>query len=166
MTDGTQSPWAGTPLVFFPPKPGEPLIFVLIAARHEGKWIFVRHKDRDTFEMPAGHIEPDETPFEAALRELYEETGTRDCVLELVSPYGVAEEGAPASFGLLYFAEVLELGELPAFEIEERKLFESIPDRLTYPNIQPQLMKKVFSWLEEHLSPDTNPQCKANGLSA
>jgi len=67
--------------------------------------------------------------------------------LELVSPYGVAAEGMPASYGLLYFAEVTELGELPPFEMEARELFESIPDCLTYPDIQPQLMNKVFSWL-------------------
>ena len=55
--------------------PLEKLTYVVIGAREEGKWIFVRHKERDSWELPAGHIEPGETSFEAAKRELFEETG-------------------------------------------------------------------------------------------
>ena len=38
--------------------------------------------------------------------------------------------------------------EIPDFEIKERALFASMPERLTYPRIQPLLMEKVREWLE------------------
>ena len=40
--------------------------FVIIASRYKGKWIFVRHRERSTYELPAGHIEPGEDIFSAA----------------------------------------------------------------------------------------------------
>ena len=44
---------------------------VIIVSRHKGKWILVKHKKRNTYEMPAGYIEPGENPSAAARRELY-----------------------------------------------------------------------------------------------
>ena len=49
--------------------------FSVIAVRENGAWLLVRHSARKTWELPGGHREPDETPLEAACRELYEETG-------------------------------------------------------------------------------------------
>lgn len=51
------------------------LKFAVIAARYNGKWIFCRHKQRDTWEIPGGHREPGENIAETAKRELHEETG-------------------------------------------------------------------------------------------
>mgnify|MGYP006922425427 CR=1 FL=1 len=34
------------------------LKFAVIAARSEGKWVFCRHKERTTLEIPGGHREP------------------------------------------------------------------------------------------------------------
>ena len=47
---------------------------------------------------------------------------------------------------MLYYADVKELGALPAFEIRETRLFDALPDRKdfwTYPDIQPFLLRKV-----------------------
>ena len=49
--------------------------FSVIAARENGAWFLRCHSARKTWELPGGHREPDETPLEAACRELYEETG-------------------------------------------------------------------------------------------
>ena len=44
-----------------------------------GRVLFVEHPERG-WEIPGGHVEPGETPDEAMLRELYEETGLRGAI--------------------------------------------------------------------------------------
>lgn len=41
------------------------------------KILLVKHKDMNKWVQPGGHIEDNETPEEAALREAYEETGIK-----------------------------------------------------------------------------------------
>ncbi|MDF2473300.1 MAG: hydrolase [Anaerocolumna sp.] len=53
----------------------ELLKFAVIAARYQEKWIFCRHKERVTWEIPGGHREVGEDILDTARRELYEETG-------------------------------------------------------------------------------------------
>ena len=48
---------------------------VVIYAKYKGKIVMCRHEKRETWEIPGGHIEENETPEEAARREIYEETG-------------------------------------------------------------------------------------------
>ena len=45
---------------------------------------------------------------------------------------------------MLYYAEIDELGELPASEIEEVRLFAELPANLTYPLIQPMLVERAM----------------------
>ena len=47
--------------------PDSQLVFAVITAKHEGNWLFCRHKDRSTWEIPGGHREAGET-VEAAAR--------------------------------------------------------------------------------------------------
>lgn len=54
------------------------LKFAVIIARMNGKWVFCKHKERNTYEVPGGHREPGENIFDTAKRELYEETGALD----------------------------------------------------------------------------------------
>ena len=51
------------------------LKFAVIIARTDGKWIFCKHRERDTYEVPGGHREKGEDILSAAKRELMEETG-------------------------------------------------------------------------------------------
>ena len=37
------------------------LRFAVIAARYRDKWVFCRHKERTTWEIPGGHREPGES---------------------------------------------------------------------------------------------------------
>jgi 8-oxo-dGTP diphosphatase len=132
--------------IFLPP---ENLTYSVINARFRGKWILVRHNDRVTWEMPGGHIEAGEMPDEAADRELMEETGAREFKIKCVATYSVEKKGK-TGFGRLYLAEVTRLGPIPAIsEIAEIKLFDSLPEELTYPDIQPFLFRKVLDYLEK-----------------
>lgn len=53
------------------------LVRVVIVSEYKGKWIFCKQKNKDTWELPGGKIEKEETPLAAAKRELYEETGAK-----------------------------------------------------------------------------------------
>jgi 8-oxo-dGTP diphosphatase len=113
-----------------------PYVFAIIVTEYQGKWLWVRHKERKTWELPAGHIEPGESPEKAAHRELYEETGALDYTMDQVVSYEGVYLGKTV-FGMIFLARISRLGPLPDFEIGETKLFNGIPDDLTYPQIQP-----------------------------
>lgn len=121
------------------------LKFSVVAAKYKGKWILCKHKDRTTWEIPGGHIENNESHLDAAHRELFEETGAINYTLKHVCFYNVKSIDID-SFGALYFAEILELGNLPDMEIDKIRLFDSLPKELTYPIIQPLLHEKAMEF--------------------
>ena len=121
------------------------LTYVVMGASYRGEWIFVRHRERMTWELPAGHIEAGEGPDRAAVRELYEEAGVVNSSLTVMSDYSVTD-GGKSAFGRLYYADVKELEQLPDHEIEEIKLSGELPLQLTYPEVQTLL----FSLLTLH----------------
>lgn len=123
--------------------------YSVIMAQHKDKWILVRHKDRNTWEIPGGHIEQGEEPMEAASRELYEETGAKEFDLELVCTYSVRKDRGTESFGQLFCARISELGELPDSEIVEIRLVDKVSGPLTYPDIQPLLANRVEEYLSQ-----------------
>jgi 8-oxo-dGTP diphosphatase len=118
------------------------LKFAVIATRSNGKWVFCKHKDRDTYECPGGHREEGESIVDTARRELWEETGAIDFSLCPVCVYSVSDENRE-TFGMLYYSEINVLGKLPELEIEKIELFDDLPEKWTYPAIQPKLIEKV-----------------------
>lgn len=42
------------------------LKFAVIVSRYDGKWVFCKHKERDTYEAPGGHREEGEAIFDTA----------------------------------------------------------------------------------------------------
>ncbi|MFW6269880.1 MAG: NUDIX hydrolase [Bacillota bacterium] len=120
--------------------------YVVINAFYKEQIVVVRHKDRTTWEIPAGHKEENETSLEAAKRELFEETGAKAFELKFICTYSV-NKGENKSYGDLYYADIIELGKLPGYEIEELKLVKELPENLTYPLIQPLLSKRVNKFL-------------------
>lgn len=129
--------------------PSGKLTYSVIAARYHGGWIYVRHRDRITWEIAGGHIEDGESPYDAAKRELMEETGAIDFDLNCVATYSVEKNGT-TGYGRLFFAEVRSLGVVPdVSEIAEIKISGLLPENLTYPDIQPYLFSEVLKFLNQ-----------------
>jgi 8-oxo-dGTP diphosphatase len=123
------------------------LAFAVICSQHQSHWLFVRHKQRDTWEVPGGHREPGEPIEQTAARELVEETGARKFSLVPVCDYSVQNDGNEPTFGRVFFAQVESLGELPPSEIAEVIQRDRMPEQMTYPHIQPLL----YGWVKDFL---------------
>ena len=116
-------------------------------SRYEGKWVFCRHKKRNTWEIPGGYIEKGESALDAAKRELFEETGAVNFSLTPVNIYAV-RSGEEKTLGMLYFAEIHNLERIPEeMEIAEVSFLSDLPEALTYPLIQPYLFAYVKAFL-------------------
>ena len=127
----------------------ELITFAVIIARHKNKWVFCKHRERDTLEVPGGHREEGETLLQAAERELYEETGATEFTLTPVCVYSVKgktrvnKSEDTVSYGMLYAAEVTAFEPELHSEIEKIIITDSLPENWTYPLIQPKLMEEA-----------------------
>lgn len=120
------------------------LKFAVILARSGGKWVFCRHRDRTTLEIPGGRREPGERIEETASRELREETGAAAFSIRPVCIYSVVRDDAEESFGALYAAEITSFEKELHSEIEKIILLDNPPEsNWTYPDIQPHLLKEA-----------------------
>lgn len=125
------------------------LEFAVIISKSNGKWVFCKHKERDTFEVPGGHRETGEKIEDTAVRELKEETGAVDfnikpvCVYSVKGKTRVNENAAKESFGMLYAAEIFSFEEIHS-EIEKIVLSDDLIRQWTYPLIQPKLISEAI----------------------
>lgn len=122
--------------------------YVVIFSKFQGKLMLSRHKSRDTWETQGGHIEPGETPEQAARRELWEESGAEEFTLTPVCGYLAADESSEAA-GAVFFAEISKMGNLPESEMAETRLFPTLPENVTYPGITPLLFRRVEDYFQE-----------------
>ena len=127
----------------------ELLKFAVIISKTDGKWVFCKHKERDTYEVSGGHREIGENILETAKRELKEETGAIDFTIEPICVYSVKgktrinEMIDEETFGMLFVADIISFeGELHS-EIEEIIITEELVDKWTYPLIQPKLLEEA-----------------------
>ena len=122
------------------------LKFAVIISKYQDKWVFCKHKLRDTFEIPGGHREDNENILETAKRELHEETGAIDfkikpiCVYSVIGKNRVNDTGEEL-YGMLYYANIYSFEESLHSEMEKIVLFDEFPDSWTYPEIQPKLIE-------------------------
>lgn len=131
---------------FYDDIPDKLLKFAVIIAKHNGKWIFCKHKKRNTLEIPGGHREAGETIMDAAKRELYEETGAIEFEIKPICVYSVTAPenfNGNESFGMLYYADVKTFENELHSEIEQIFVTEYLPEHWTYPQIQPKLIEEA-----------------------
>jgi len=122
------------------------LKFAVIIARSNGKWVFCKHKKRNTYEIPGGHRENGEAIIETARRELYEETGALEFSLTPVCVYSVTAPDnfdGQETFGMLYYADIRRFEEELHSEIEKIVLTDELTDSWTYPLIQPKMIEEA-----------------------
>ncbi len=124
------------------------LKFAVIITKTSGKWVFCKHRERDTYEVPGGHRENGETILETAKRELREETGAVDfdikpiCVYSVKGKTKVNENIDDETFGMLYYADIFSFGEIHS-EIEKIMITDTLVENWTYPLIYPKLLEKA-----------------------
>ena len=120
------------------------LKFAVIIAKSDNRWVFCKHKDRDTYEVPGGHREPGEAIEETARRELYEETGAIDFSMVPVCVYSVTAPDnfdGVETFGMLFYADISSFEPELHSEIERIVITDELPSSWTYPLIQPKLIE-------------------------
>ena len=127
----------------------ELLKFAVIISKSNGKWVFCKHKDRETYEVPGGHREANETVLETAKRELSEETGavqydiTPVCVYSVTGKNRVNQTGEE-TFGMLFFANIQSFESELHSEMEKIVFLDILPTAWTYPLIQPLLIEEYL----------------------
>ena len=125
-----------------------PLRFVVICSFYKGQMLLSYHSGHQSWETQGGHIEKDETPEDAARRELYEESGVSDAEIIPVCDY-FAYDSEGSSNGRLYAAIIHQLGELPPNEMSRIQTFDTFPDNLTYPFVTPVLFQEAQNELHQ-----------------
>lgn len=80
---------------------------VWVICKYQDQWLLTRHKERG-LEFPGGKVENGETPEEAAIREVSEETGGIVKHLDYIGQYYVTGKGGDVAKNI-YYAEVERL---------------------------------------------------------
>ncbi|MBM7704835.1 RNA deprotection pyrophosphohydrolase [Metabacillus iocasae] len=99
---------------------------VWVVCTYDGKWLLTKHSKRG-MEFPGGKLEIGETPEQAAVREVFEETGGKVDTLTYIGQYKVVSKGAPIIKNI-YVGKVKELVEQQDyFETKGPVLLDEIP---------------------------------------
>lgn len=135
-----------TQVNFYDTVADELLKFAVIISKSNGKWVFCKHKERNTYEVPGGHREIGENILQTAKRELYEETGATEFSIKPICVYSVTQNdnfNGEETFGMLFYAEITAFEAELHSEIEKIILSDELIDSWTYPDIQPLLLQKA-----------------------
>ena len=133
---------------FYDQAADELLKFAVIISKTNGKWVFCKHKERNTYEVPGGHREENENILETAKRELNEETGALDFTVTPICVYSVTgknkvNETGEETYGMLFFADIKSFENELHSEMEKVLITDTLVENWTYPLIQPKLIEEA-----------------------
>ncbi|MDO5291443.1 MAG: Cof-type HAD-IIB family hydrolase [bacterium] len=127
--------------------------YVVILSEYKGKLLLSRHKERSTWEPQGGKIEPNETPLQAAKRELYEESGAINFSIQPLCDYwagtGMVGDHHTGACGVVFTAQIESIGNMPDTEMAEVASFDLLPKNLTYPAITPVLLARQTLYVSD-----------------
>ena len=129
--------------------------FVVILSHMDGKYLLSRHRARTTWETQGGHIEPGETPLEAAKRELWENPArwnTRSSRCATTGP-GTASAVPRA---LCSGRRSQSLARCRRARSGKPACLKPFPENLTYPHIAPAL----FAYEAEQRGRERRAACR------
>ena len=123
----------------------EPLKFAVMIAKYRESFFLVYNRCRACWEIPGGLIDPGETAREAAIRELFEETGQRAARERLLGRLEVS--GETETVGALYGCAVAESRPFtPNEEIAELALWQGQQTiGVTYPGQLSDLDRRLLA---------------------
>lgn len=131
------------------------------------KLLLVKHKKYNKWLQPGGHIEENETPEEAAVREVYEETGIKSTLIgehfpredDLIRPLGVQynrKENGDRMIDMVYVGkpnnpgeplkisdESKDIGWFSRHDLEEMPVFPDVKISFDY------ILRNYFGGIDE-----------------
>lgn len=132
----------------------------IINFNKEGKILLLHHRDTNAWVAPGGSIEPGETPANAAVREMYEETGLFVDLVEIIGVYGGPEfvvnysNGDKTSYVMTVFKSRKISGNLEAIDNEAKELaYFTLKDAMSL-NIPDWVKKLLPKWFERDSKAD------------
>ncbi len=124
----------------------DPKVVAGVLAEQDGKVLLVKRlyePRRGEWALPAGFVEIDEGPVQAALRELTEETGLIGRIRGIIGTYHIRSDPRGSIVMILYHAQIVG-GELKAGDdAEEVRFFapDEVPANLAFASTQRALLR-------------------------
>jgi len=102
---------------------------VWVICRYDNKWLLTNHRERG-LEFPGGKVEDGESPEDAAIREVKEETGAEVDKLVYLGQYKVLGKGKTIVKNIYYAKIKAILEQTTYYETYGPKLLNELPDNI------------------------------------